>query len=59
MVLGLLPDQQMAVREMVRVLGEGGVLALSTHGPDHCQLASKIDPPLAANIDPPVPVTLP
>jgi len=35
MVLGLVPDQQMAVREMVRVLGEGGVLALSTHGPEH------------------------
>ncbi len=35
MVLGLVPDPQTAVREMVRVLGEGGVLALSTHGPDH------------------------
>lgn len=35
MVLGLVPDQRMAVREMARVLGEGGVLALSTHGPEH------------------------
>jgi ubiquinone/menaquinone biosynthesis C-methylase UbiE len=35
MVLGLVPNQQMAVREMVRVLDDGGALALSTHGPEH------------------------
>jgi len=39
MVLGLVPDQQMAIREMVRVLGDGGVLALSTHGRDHYRQA--------------------
>ena len=35
MVLGLVPDQQAAVSEMTRVLCDGGVLALSTHGREH------------------------
>jgi ubiquinone/menaquinone biosynthesis C-methylase UbiE len=34
MVLGLIPDQETAVSEMVRVLRPGGVLAISTHGPE-------------------------
>lgn len=33
MVLGLTPNQQQVVAEMVRVLRPGGVLAISSHGP--------------------------
>lgn len=34
MVLGLIPNQESTVAEMVRVLRPGGVLAISTHGPE-------------------------
>jgi ubiquinone/menaquinone biosynthesis C-methylase UbiE len=34
MVLGLVPSQDVMIREMVRVLKPGGMLALSTHGPN-------------------------
>ena len=34
MVLGLIPNQEMAVSEMVRVLRPGGFLSISTHGPE-------------------------
>ena len=34
MVLGLVPNQEAAVSEMVRVLRPGGFLCLSTHGPE-------------------------
>jgi ubiquinone/menaquinone biosynthesis C-methylase UbiE len=35
MVLGMVPDQQAAIKEFVRILRQEGVLALSTHGPAH------------------------
>ena len=35
MLLGMLPDQKRALEEMARVVRPGGVLALSTHGPDN------------------------
>ncbi|MDY6905348.1 MAG: class I SAM-dependent methyltransferase [Thermodesulfobacteriota bacterium] len=35
MMLGLTPDQQGIISEMVRVLRPGGTLAFSTHGPGH------------------------
>jgi ubiquinone/menaquinone biosynthesis C-methylase UbiE len=35
MVLGLVPDQTKMVCEMTRVLRNGGVLAIATHGPDY------------------------
>lgn len=34
MVLGLVPNQRNVVAEMVRVLKPGGVLSISTHGPE-------------------------
>ncbi len=34
MVLGFIPNQKSAVAEMVRLLRPGGVLAVSTHGPE-------------------------
>jgi ubiquinone/menaquinone biosynthesis C-methylase UbiE len=34
MVLGLIPNQRNVVAEMVRVLKPGGVLSISTHGPE-------------------------
>jgi ubiquinone/menaquinone biosynthesis C-methylase UbiE len=35
MTLGLLPDQEKAVKEMVRVLRSGGLLSIGAHGPEH------------------------
>jgi ubiquinone/menaquinone biosynthesis C-methylase UbiE len=35
MVLGLVPNQEETIGEMVRVLHSGGSLAVSTHGPRH------------------------
>jgi ubiquinone/menaquinone biosynthesis C-methylase UbiE len=35
MALGLIPDQDKAVKEMVRVLRPGGLLAVGAHGPEH------------------------
>lgn len=35
MVLGMVPNQQVAIRELTRVLRPGGTLGLSTHGPTH------------------------
>jgi ubiquinone/menaquinone biosynthesis C-methylase UbiE len=35
MVLGMVPNQQVAIQEFTRVLHPGGTLALSTHGPAH------------------------
>jgi len=35
MTLGLLPDQEQAVKEMVRVLRPGGHLSVGAHGPEH------------------------
>src|SRR5512136_1045042 len=35
MVLGLVPNQRNVVSEMVRVLKPGGILFVSTHGPEH------------------------
>jgi ubiquinone/menaquinone biosynthesis C-methylase UbiE len=35
MVLGMIPDQQAAIKEFTRVLRPGGILALTTHGPAH------------------------
>ncbi|MBW6464319.1 MAG: class I SAM-dependent methyltransferase [Firmicutes bacterium] len=35
MVLGLVPNQEKMIREMIRVVKPGGVIALSTHGPTH------------------------
>ena len=35
MTLGLLPDAEKAVTEMVRVLRTGGLLSVGAHGPDH------------------------
>jgi ubiquinone/menaquinone biosynthesis C-methylase UbiE len=35
MALGLLPDQDKAVKEMVRVLRPGGLLSVGAHGPEH------------------------
>jgi ubiquinone/menaquinone biosynthesis C-methylase UbiE len=35
MVLELIPDQQKALEEMVRVVRPGGTVAVSTHGPEH------------------------
>jgi ubiquinone/menaquinone biosynthesis C-methylase UbiE len=35
MMLGLLPDPEKAVTEMVRVLRPGGLLSLGAHGPEH------------------------
>lgn len=38
MVLGLVPNQRKTVVEMVRVLKPGGVLSISTHGPElYCE----------------------
>jgi ubiquinone/menaquinone biosynthesis C-methylase UbiE len=34
MVLGLIPNQQNAIAEMVRVLNPGGTLSISTHAPE-------------------------
>ncbi len=42
MVLGLVPNQRNAVSEMVRVLKPGGVLSISTHGPEHYYEASEM-----------------
>ncbi len=41
MVLGLVPNQRNIVAEMVRVLKPGGVLSISTHGPEHYYEASE------------------
>jgi len=41
MILGLVPNQRKAVAEMVRVLKPGGVLSISTHGPEHYYEASE------------------
>lgn len=41
MVLGLVPNQRNVVSEMVRVLKPGGVLSISTHGPEHYYEASE------------------
>jgi len=41
MVLGLVPNQRNVVAEMVRVLKPGGVLSISTHGPEHYYEASE------------------
>ena len=35
MTLGLLPEPEKAVTEMVRVLRPGGLLSISAHGPEH------------------------
>lgn len=35
MALGIIPDSEKAVAEMVRVLRPGGYLSLSAHGPEH------------------------
>jgi ubiquinone/menaquinone biosynthesis C-methylase UbiE len=35
MLLGILPDQKKAVKEMFRVLRPGGFLSLGAHGPEH------------------------
>ena len=35
MMLGLLPDPEKAVTEMVRVLRPGGLLSVGAHGPEH------------------------
>ena len=35
MALGLFPDQDKAVKEMVRVLRPGGLLSVGAHGPEH------------------------
>lgn len=35
MVLGMVPNQQIAINELTRILRPGGTLALSIHGPDH------------------------
>jgi SAM-dependent methyltransferase len=35
MTLGLLPDPEKAVTEMVRVLRPGGLLSVGAHGPEH------------------------
>lgn len=34
MILGMVPNQRNAISEMVRVLKPGGVLSISTHGPE-------------------------
>jgi ubiquinone/menaquinone biosynthesis C-methylase UbiE len=35
MALGLIPDQDKAIKEMVRVLRPSGLLAVGAHGPEH------------------------
>ena len=35
MVLGMLPNQKLATKEMLRVLRPGGTIAVATHGPGH------------------------
>jgi len=35
MVLGMIPDQSAALREMTRILRPGGVIGIATHGPSH------------------------
>ncbi len=35
MVLGMIPNQQATITELVRVLRPNGIIALSTHGPGH------------------------
>lgn len=35
MVLGMVPNQQVAINELTRILRSGGTLALSIHGPTH------------------------
>jgi len=42
MVLGLVPNQKKVVSEMVRVLKPGGILSISTHGPEHYYEASEM-----------------
>ena len=42
MVLGLVPNQRNVVAEMVRVLKPGGVLSISTHGPEQYYEASEM-----------------
>jgi ubiquinone/menaquinone biosynthesis C-methylase UbiE len=42
MVLGLVPNQRNVVSEMVRVLKPGGVLSISTHGPEQYYEASEM-----------------
>ena len=35
MVLGVVPNQQAAIKELTRILRPGGTIALSAHGPAH------------------------
>ncbi len=35
MVLGMVPNQEKMISEMIRVVKPGGIIALSTHGPTH------------------------
>jgi hypothetical protein len=41
MVLGMIPNQQATIAELVRVLRPGGTIALSAHGPAHYIEASE------------------
>jgi len=42
MVLGMVPNQRKVVSEMARVLKPGGILSVSTHGPEHYHEASEM-----------------